>query len=200
MNKFLTPKNSGLTLVEVLVSMALFSILSISFVTLFTTSMNSQASILQNQELLNQSGYVVDYMHRFLRMAARDDVGDCVGASKINTAYGGNGSSNEIYFLGYDTVALGYRCMRFYLDTDHKIKITKYTTAGRTGSPTPMELTSSTVTVNDLKFNVTGDTVGDNIQPKIAIMINMKSSSLRVNPVPSILIQTTASQRNLDAP
>ncbi|MFA5368640.1 MAG: prepilin-type N-terminal cleavage/methylation domain-containing protein [Candidatus Paceibacterota bacterium] len=188
--------DAGLTLVEVLVSMGLFAILSISFVTLFTTSMNNQAAILQKQELLNQSGYVVDYMHRFLRMVTRDDSATCTLISSSN--YSGNNYSSDIYFLGYDTIALDYRCMRLRLDND-KIKITKFDSASRTNG-VEMDITSSTVKVNNLQFYVTGDASSDTVQPKVSIMIDMQSASLRTNPIPRILIQTTASQRNLDVP
>lgn len=215
MNKIFKQKNSGLTLVEVMVSMALFAILSVAFVSLFTTSMNSQAAILQNQELLNQSGYVIDYMHRFLRMATRDDAafhagvtpsdGQAAGActAMANTSYGGDGPSTDIYFLGYDTIAGNYKCMRFWLDTtDNKIKITKYSNTGQ-NSGTTLDITSATVKVNDLKFSVTGDNNGgtiDALQPKVTIMLDMQSASRRVSPIPRMLIQTSASQRNLDVP
>jgi prepilin-type N-terminal cleavage/methylation domain-containing protein len=211
MFKFLNIKNSkqGLTLVEVLAAMAIFSVLSVSIVTLFTTSINSQSSILQNQQLLNETGYVIEYMHKAIRMAYRDDgtlpsssVGMCTDDSPATT-YNVVGSS--IYFIGFDNTAGTsgeYRCMKFYLDgTSNKIKFQESSdlTWENADAATPMELTSSQIKVDALNFNVTDQTIGSN-QPRVTIMLTMESNTKRVSPIPTITVQTTASQRNLNVP
>jgi len=191
--------NKGLTLVEVLAAMAIFSVLSVSIITLFTTSVNTQSSILQNQQLLNESGHVVEYMHRAIRMAARDDApvgtGACAGAG-VN--YLINAGEDEIIFLGYDNVVEDYVCMKFNLASG-KIKIYKSTDSSSANFDAGQELTSSQVLVDVLKFDISGQTPGAD-QPKVAVMIHMKSNSKRVSPIPEITLQTTASQRNLNVP
>lgn len=207
-NKFFKIKNpkKSLTLIEVLASIAIFSVLSVSVITLFTNSVNAQYSILQNQQLLNESGYVVEYMHKAIRMAHRDDgvlgtAGSCVTLAKANQSY--NVVSNSIYFLGFDNskgTSGEYRCMKFYLDgTENKIKFQESSdlTYGNADSAAAVELTSSQVKVNTLNFTVTGDTIGTN-QPKVTIMMDMQSNTKRINPVPRITLQTSASQRNLN--
>jgi prepilin-type N-terminal cleavage/methylation domain-containing protein len=212
MFKFLNNKNlrHGLTLVEVLAAMGIFSVLSVSIVALFTTSINSQSSILQNQQLLNETGYVVDYIHKAVRMAYRDDgtlpsstIGMCTNSTVDATSYNVVGSS--IYFIGFDNTAGTsgeYRCMKFYLDgTSNKIKFQESSdlTFANADSATAMELTSSQVKVDALNFSVTDQTIGAN-QPRVTIMLTMESNTKRVSPVPIITVQTTASQRNLNVP
>ena len=204
--------NQGLTLVEVLAAMAIFSILSVSILTLFTNSITTQAAILQNQQLLNDSGYVVEYMHKALRMAYRDDgtlpssdypgyvAGNCTGSANLNYNIVSSPNPDKIYFLGFDNALDKYVCMKFYLSSG-KIMFQKSTntalTAASADASTAVELTSSQVVVNILNFSKTGDTVGTG-QPKVTIMLDMQSKSKRVNPIPRITIQTTASQRNLN--
>lgn len=188
----------GLSLVEVLAAMAIFSVLSVSIITLFTTSINTQSSILQNQQLLNESGHVVEYMHKAIRMAARDNAsvggtGDCAG---LEANYLINAGQDEIVFLGYDNVVDDYVCMKFKLETG-KIKVYKSSDSNSDNFDAGQELTSSQVLVDVLKFDISGQTPGTD-QPKVTVMIHMKANSKRVSPIPEIIIQTTASQRNLN--
>jgi type II secretory pathway pseudopilin PulG len=194
------------TLIETLVAIAIFIVLSVATVELFTNSINTQTSILQNQQLVNESGYAMEYMHRILRMAHRDDDttpgnlnngGSCVTE---NTTFGGDGASTDIYFIGYDYSLSAYRCMRIYLDSaTHKVKIqiSPNFTASGAQSATAVELTSSQIYVNKLQYYVSGDTIGTN-QPKITILMDIQSNTKRVNPIPRMVLQTTASLRNLN--
>lgn len=199
-------KIKGFTLIEVLASMAIFLVLSVSLVVLFTNSINTQTAILQNQQLLNESGHAMEYMYKAIRMAYRDDgylgnvAGSCTGTANFN--YNAS-AGNSIYFLGYDNPSATYKCIKFYLDTaDNKIKIKKSTDAGMTytsaDAASAMDLTSNQVKINSggLSFSVSGDSAGN--QPKVTIMMDMLSTSKRVSPIPEIIIQTTASQRNLN--
>ncbi|MDD5569364.1 MAG: prepilin-type N-terminal cleavage/methylation domain-containing protein [Candidatus Pacebacteria bacterium] len=188
--------NSGLTLVEMLVSMAIFGILSVSLVTLFTSAMNSQAAILQNQELAAQTGYVMEYMHRALRMADIDTTGGCTGTPNSN--YGGDSEKISINFLGYDYTAAipGYKCMQFSI-SGNIIQFKQSTDQTDDNFGAAINMTSSKVKVNELSLNVVGDTVNVS-QPRVTIMIDAQSTSKRVSPVPTIKLQTTASQRNLN--
>lgn len=206
-NKLFKIKNfkKSLTLIEVLASIAIFSVLSVAVITLFTNSVNTQYAILQNQQLLNESGYVVEYMHKALRMAHRDDgilgtAGACTAtANKNYNVVGAN--SDSIYFIGFDN-SIGtsgdYRCMKFSISSN-KIVFQESTdlTYGNADIASAVELTSSQVKVNYLNFAVSGDTIGTN-QPKVTIMLDMQSSTKRINPIPRITLQTTASQRNLN--
>jgi prepilin-type N-terminal cleavage/methylation domain-containing protein len=190
--------NKGLTLVEMLVSIAIFGILTVSLVGMFSSAMDAQASILQNQEMLNQASYAVEYMDRAIRMALRDDAtngasGACTGT--LNDNYGI--SSNSIQFLTYDTVDSLYKCKRFYLESN-VLKEQKSTNMTSASFQAGTEVTSSKVKFNSLVFNVVGDNYGSS-QPIVTIIMDIQSnSSRRLNPIPSMVLQTSISQRNLN--
>ena len=182
-------KNAGFNLIELLVAVSLFGLLAVALIGIFVSSLNAQASVLQNQELFSQASYAVDYMDRSIRMALRDETGDCTGSANKNYS-----TSSGITFLAFDTIAGDYRCKRFYLE-DGKIKERKSTDKTAANLGTGVELTSSKVKVNSLVF---GDVVNV-AQPQITISLNMVSNNTRrLDPLPSIILQTTLSQRNLN--
>jgi len=182
-------ENKGLTLVELLISVSIFGILAIILIGIFVAALNAQASVLQNQEILGQASYALEYMDRSIRMALRDDAaGACSGADKnYNTASG-------IVFLAFDAMAGDYRCKRFYLE-DNKIKEQKSIDKTAANFGAGVELTSSKVRVNGLIFSVLGDVL-DVSQPQVTIF--MESNNRRLVPLPSMVIQTSVSQRNLN--
>jgi len=184
-------KNKGLTLVELLISISIFGVLAVVLIGIFVAAINAQASVLQNQEIIGQASYTLEYMDRGIRMAIRDTAGDCVGTANKNYS-----TASGITFLAFDTMAGDYRCKRFYLE-DNKIKEQKSIDETAASFGTGVELTSSKVKVNSLIFNVLGDVV-NTAQPQVTILINMESTNRRLTPLPGIILQTTTSQRNLN--
>ena len=189
--------NKGLTLVELLVSVAIFGILSVSLVGIFVSATNAQSSVLQNQEILNQTSYAMEYMDRSIRMALRDDAtsanGGCTGT--LNTNYGVG--SDSIQFLTYDTVDAAYKCKRFYLDRG-VLKEQESTTMFSADFQTGYEIMSPVIKFNSFVFNVSGDDYGI-AQPIITITMDVQyNGSRRLDPIPGMILQTSISQRNLN--
>jgi len=189
--------NKGLTLVELLVSIAIFGILTTSLIGIFTSAMDAQASVLQNQEIINQASYAVEYMDRSIRMALRDDAtsanGACTGV--LNDNYGI--SANSIQFLTYDTVDGVYKCKRFYLD-GNILKEQKSLNMTSASFQAGVEIASSEIKFNSLVFTVSGDDYGI-AQPIVTITMDVQyNSSRRLNPIPGMVLQTSISQRNLN--
>jgi len=126
-------------------------------------------------------------------MAQRDNTGDCVGTAGENYGVG----TNSITFLTYDIPSSSYKCIQF-LKESNAIKERISIDENVANLQTPQAITSSAVKVDDVTFNVMGDSVvGDSLQPKITVMIKMESVSSFSNP-PTIIIQTSISQRELD--
>ena len=71
-------QKSGFTLVEMIVALAIFSLFIGSAVGIFISIVKHQRVILAKQELLNQTGYAVEFMGRALRMAKKDSTGECI--------------------------------------------------------------------------------------------------------------------------
>lgn len=197
-------KTKGFTLVETLVSLFIFGMMSVALVNIFVSGLNTQTRILQNQDLMNQASYSMEYMGKLIRMAERDTTGDCAPRGE---SYGAGGSypSNSITFLAYDTKAAGYRCIQFLLD-GNAIKERRSTTSSMAQFQTAQAITSSSVYVinEGLYFYITGDAASssepygpiDSLQPKVTILINMRYNILPAPPY--LTMQTTISQRKLD--
>lgn len=181
----------GFTMVETLVSIGMFGFISIALINIFVSAIKSQSRILQNQELMEQSSYALEYMGKIIRMAKKDVAGGCTGTANANYGVG----ANSIAFLAYDTNAGEYRCRQFLLESD-AIEEKKSTDESSGNFGTALAITSSKVKVNDLTLAVTGDGV-DTIQPKTTIMIKMQSN-ISTAEAPNITIQTSVSQRQLD--
>ena len=178
-------------MIETLVSIVLFGFISVILVNIFVSSIKSQTRILQNQELMEQSSYSLEYMGKLLRMAKKDESGDCTGTVGANYGVG----IDSITFLAYDSKEEEYRCRQFLLESEAiKEKRSSDETAANLGSA--LAITSSKVRVAGVTFGVTGDSGSDTIQPKVTIAINMESD-ISVNP-PKIFIQTSVSQRQLE--
>jgi len=189
-------KIKGFTLVETLVSLFIFGMMSVALVNIFVSGLNTQTRILQNQDLMNQASYSLEYMGKLIRMAEKDTTGDCAPAGE-SYGVGGSYPNNSITFLAYDTKAAGYRCIQFLLD-GNAIKERRSTTASMAQLQTAQAITSSSVYVinEGLYFFVSGDVLGDQRQPMITILINIRYNILPTPPY--LTMQTTISQRKLD--
>lgn len=181
----------GFTLIEMLVAVGIFSILTVSLSSVFVSSIKSQTHTLYTQELMNQSSRVLEYMGRALRMAKKDTSGTCIA---VNTSYNYDAVNHRITFLDYND-----KCHRFLLSSD-TIREQESTDATVGNLQSAVDLTSSTIEVNALTFNVTGDgqPPADTNQPKVTILIDAQGSTEAIDPIPTIKVQTTVSQRHLD--
>jgi len=192
--KSIKEKTKAFTLVETLVSIGLFGFISLALADIFVASIRGQTRILQNQQLMEQSSYALEYMGKILRMAQKDTTGTCTG--RVNANYGvGTAPEVSISFLAYDTTNEEYRCRQFLFESD-AVKEKKSTDETSANFGSAQEITSSKVKVEGLTFAVTGDSAADTIQPRVTVMIKMKTN-ISINP-PDITVQTSVSQRHLD--
>ncbi|MFA5755038.1 MAG: type II secretion system protein [Candidatus Paceibacterota bacterium] len=182
--KKLIKNQKGLTLVETLVSIAIFGIISMILVNIFVIAIKTQNRIIETQTVTEEADYTIEYMTSKIRMATKDETGNCVG-SIANYGLG----SNSIKFLSYDVSSETYKCREFSLE-DNTIneKISTNSTSFSFGLAVP--LTSSSITVDNLSFSVAG-TDGE-YQTKVTTLINMAKGTS------SIKLQTTVSKRELD--
>src|SRR5580765_3763752 len=113
--------NKGLTLIELVVVLAVFSIIILATVTVFTSVVSQQRRMLQEQELWNQIEYVFSYMTRTASVSTKDSAGTCLGtagSTYLLTHFDSvTGFYQGIKFLRDDGV-----CQEFFLDIDGVIK------------------------------------------------------------------------------
>ncbi|MBU2579068.1 prepilin-type N-terminal cleavage/methylation domain-containing protein [Patescibacteria group bacterium] len=167
--------NKGITLIELLIGISLFSIVIVAFLQLFTSAFKEQSKILSKTELLNSGSYASEYVSRALRMARKAEDAICI---PVGTNYAA--TTNGIKFLNHNSECQEFRLTGNILETN------------KVGLGSAQSLTPSNLTVESLKFNIFGDQAGDTAQPKITFVLKLKINTETLN------IQTTVSQRDLD--
>jgi len=177
--------SKGVSLIEMLAAVAIFAITVGAISGIFISAVRSQRRILATQELLDQTSYVLEYMGRALRMAKKDTAGSCLTTCGANCNYENPGGNiSRIKFIDYNNV-----CTEYFLDTaTGQLK--------KTAGGTTSELTSTKLTVNSLKFNLSGESGNDTLQPRVTIFLDILGRGTTERP--EIQIQTSISQRPLD--
>lgn len=179
-------QKAGLTLIELLVAFAVFSIVISVAISIFSMSIKSQRQILARQQLLDQTSYILERVSRAVRMAKKDDIfisghtADCLSGTNDNY---------EITHAGQGIKLRNYNndCQEFYLENG-QLKETK------DGFYTGLALTSENLTVNSFKItNSAGWTQNDDLQPAVSLFLDISGKEGA-----NMKIQTTISQRNLD--
>jgi prepilin-type N-terminal cleavage/methylation domain-containing protein len=183
----------GVTLIEILVAVALFSITVGAILGLFISGIQTQRRILVTRELLDQTSYVLEYMGRYLRMAKKDLTGKCLGTAGTNYKifYDVLNNPSIIRFLNYQ----GF-CQQFRLE-GNEIKVLQSSDATEANLVPVAPLTSASLRINSLKFYLSGDAPGDILQPMVTIFLEIQGGGIAATQ-PKIQIQTSISQRNLN--
>jgi len=166
----------GFTLIEMLVAVIVLALIIGSATGLFISAIRSQAKALVAQKLLDETGYVMEYMSRALRMAKKDMTGGCIPVKQNYQL-----TASGIKFLNYQDI-----CQEFYLGGDDKLYEDK------DGYFLP--LTSGGFEISSLNFNLSGE-AQDYLQPRVTILMTIKKTGATGS---EVKIQTTISQRNLD--
>jgi len=174
----------GVTLIEMLAAVAIFAITVGAISGIFISVIRVQRRVLATQELLDQTSYVLEYMGRALRMAKKDTAASCI---PIGTNYQTDPPPNNIWikFIDYQD-----NCTLFILGAGQ----IKKTIIGVSTD----DLTSSKLQVNSLKFNLSGETGADTLQPRVTIFLKILGRGTTERP--EVQIQTSISQRPLDVP
>ena len=204
----------GVTLIEMLVAVAIFSIIVAAISGLFISSIRTQGRILATQELLDQTSYALEYMGRAIRMAKKElncgdddtqEYCDPINPSQClidpdlppSYYYGYNYQvspspiGDRIRFINYDN-----KCQEFFYENGQiKTKISDKRLAARFLAPLP--LTSGHIQIESLQFIISGESQGDDLQPKVTVSIEARGRET-VSERPKIQIQTSISQRTLD--
>lgn len=219
-------KNKGFTLIELVVSMAIFLLLITVGIVIFLSIVQNQKSVLYQQKVLNQVSYVLERMSKALRMAKLDTSGCLVGSegtgyiyllTRYNLTTGLHGGVRFINESDNST------CTEFFLDDsdpDHLIlkELKIYPPSYTVDYSMAVPITSEDIDINYMKFavnGVIGSTGGSHgvrgatssgaVQPKLTILMNIQMKGLGITEggvlkEPELVIQTTVSQRNLNYP
>lgn len=168
-------KMKSFTLVEVLVSVTIFTIVISVVLGMTSFAIKIQSKNLSDQYLLNQVDYTMEYLSRQLRMAQRNDTGSDIGSCKADCTYNYDGTT--LSFI--DT---GGACREIFLNNG-RIEV----------SNTP--ITSDEFEITDFKVNLENPCKNDNGQPRVTFSFKIRKRGSNDTP---LQFQTTVSQRNLN--
>lgn len=184
--------NSGLTLIEMLVAIAVFSIIIVSAISIFIYSIKIQKYCLSYQNLLSQMNYVMEYMTRSIRMAKKDLNGDCTGinpsVNKYNYILVIEGGLEKLKFETYNSGNGEIECREFYLSNKRIYQ--------KIGAGQALPLTSDNIEISSFFVYLSGEKQDDDLQPRVTVTI--ETEGLNSDPKPKMKIQTTVSQRDFD--
>jgi len=180
-------KEKSFTLIEMLVVVALFSLIITTVIGAFVAAVRNQKKVLTYQQLLDQTSYSLEYMSRALRMAKKDTTGTCLTTAGANYEFL---SDNGIRFLNSKD-----KCQEFNLE-DGSLKGRISSDNKRWSFSELLPLTSNDLQINSVTFFLQGENQTDNLQPKVTIFLEIQGKGLGSQP--KLNIQTTISQRNLD--
>jgi type II secretory pathway pseudopilin PulG len=187
-------RKNGYTLVEIMAAVFIFFVVTSSLATFFATSLRSQREILASQEMIDNISYTMEYMSRALRMARKDDIEvNCLTGTKVNYELTRSGAG--IKFVNYDSTGAVPVCQEFYLSDG---RLVEWKSIGGVGSTN--YLTSENVTVDYFTIGPSGSwDQDDELQPEVTIYVAARTLlSAELAMQPSIEVQTSISQRNLD--
>ena len=186
----------GFTLIELMVSVLIFSILAGAIIGIFLSSISTQKKILDDQRIISELSYVMEYVSRALRMARKDVTDVCLSSGGTRQSYSltENGDIHIIRFLNHD-----YQCQEFGLNgTTGRIYEKKSSDESSLNLPSnELYMTSSSIYVDRLYFNNIGSDWGasPSVHPKVLINLRFKNSQDSPDNM-SFILQTVISQRN----
>ncbi len=172
-------REDGFTLVDILVAVAVFSIVISISVNLFVSGIRIYEYQLKNQLLLSQVSYAMEYMSRSLRMAKKDENGSCITSGYNYEITDRNG----VRFINSNND----ECWEFFLEKNH-LKV------DRNGKI--YDLTGNSLKVNSFNIVLIGDSFQQ--QPRVTFFLDVQANAPNLSTVPKLKIQTTVSERNLN--
>lgn len=164
-------KRNGFTLIELIVAFFVFSVLAVLAGGSFVAALNMQRRALNIKRVEENGRFILEMMARELRVANPINTGNssCPGSSALNFQHPVNGLV-DYSLLGTEirrTVSGGYSI-----------------------------ISNPDVEVTRLNFCVSGNSAGDDRQPRVTIILGLKTPGSGSDAA-TLDLQTTVSQRGL---
>ena len=193
-NKQQLNNNAGVTIIEMLISIALFSFAIIAVMEIFVAVIDGQQNSIASRNLQESMRYTFEVMAKDIRMARldetaseRNDYCDDVGSNKVydnGEAYGED--ADVLFFRNYHN-----ECMKYYLE-DGRIKVDRDLSSAY--------LTPDEIIVSNLKFLVKDNYSGSHPttnreQSIVTIRMDINTKNTKVKHAQNMKIQTSISSR-----
>lgn len=185
---------AGFTIVEALISIFIFLLVSGSIFSILIASISNQKHTLAQQDLMNQTSFVAEYMSRALRQAQKELVGGATQCIPVRTNYElVLANPAHIRFLDADNI-----CREFLLGASGELQEGKSSDSSAANLGAPADLISDDLELIQLRFIPEGETQTDSIQPRLTFFMQVKVKGGGGGEEPEIRLQTTVSQRRFD--
>ena len=207
----------GFSLIELTIVLAIFLIVVVAMMNIFISMVTQQKKLLGQQELLNQTSYVMGYLSNSFKAALPDPDGSCLGAvgrvyllspshctqyNYGNNQNNGNGNGYGSYQLCSGVKFINSQdenaCVEIFLDEAANPANPPLVQVKNGGAA--QNLISNTLTVKYAKFVINGDmtltaaTVADSVQPRLTMLLDVLTQGQTPQ---EKIIQTTVSLRDL---
>ena len=188
---------SGFTLIEMIVSVALFAIVMLVCVGALLALVNANRKAQALQSVMNNLNITIDGMVRSAREGSTfhgaGGDGAC-GGTDYNTPHDCTNGGTTLAFEPYgNTTSDPPWIYSFAQDSNGVGRIYK-----SESGHAPIPITAPEVSIDDMHFYVVGTTHGDSTQPKIVIVIKGSAGATGSSARTTFHIQATAVQRVLD--
>lgn len=186
-----TNSQRGFSLIEMMVAVALFSIVMLVSSTALLALVDASRKAQALQSVMNNLNTALDGMVRAMRMGSTfhcGNIGDRTTPRDCPTGdtlvafepFGGDPDvAGDQWIYWYDEVA-----GRLYKSED--------------GGVNGYALTAPEIQIDDMKFYVIGSTVGDTVQPKVVLTVRGTAGAEKIKTRTTFNIQAAAVQRALD--
>lgn len=178
--RFMAFKNNitnqnGVTLLEMVVAVAIFSVVVLSATSIFKMAIDGQRNAIAAQNMQESMRYAFEVISKEMRTAQKSSAGTCIGSGKIFVTANNNDDLSFINKSG--------ECVRYGLE-NNRLKIVR--------SDNSDFITPDEVKISDLEFDVTDDVASK--QSLVTIMMDIEAVGQAMHKQP-IKIQTTISSR-----
>lgn len=193
--KSLYLRNDGFTLLEMLVSIALFSVLIIMILSIFQAVTQGQRQVIAAHNLQETVYFALEVMSKEIRTADGEHSGSpCAdgGAGTFKTFNVESASpdpeyGSELWFRNQDG-----ECVKYFLENDSGVSRLKI---DRDGSD--FFITPDDIAVTDLDFYIVDDLAGDfhSLQPRVTLKMSVVPLGSQTHFTQPLHIETTVSSR-----
>lgn len=177
-----TNKKTGFTLLETVVAMAIFSVVVLTILGIFSKMIQTQYEIYDMQSLQNNARYLMEVFSKEARMAQIDSSGTCISSGKTFFTADYPGGSSALNFLNYKGECVEYK----FVLTEKKIY---KTVLGKSS----VSMISGDIEAESGKFSASDD-ISSGIQPLVSFRFVLKNPNYE-DESKKIKTQTTISAR-----
>lgn len=181
----------GFTLIETVVAVGLFAVVMLVSMATLLSLIDASRKARALESVMDNLGVALDGMVRTMRMGSSYHCGtgdvtiptDCGSSPQTSIAFlrfgGSPGNANDYWVYSYNAV-------------------TKRLERSENGGVDTFAVTAPEISIDSMQFYVVGSSSGDDVQPKILVVIKGTAGASNVKTRTTFSIQATAIQRALD--